>query len=151
MTQATTKSANANASAGVSYISPDHLPKNPAFSWVVSVTEPAKTVYVGGLDAVDATGAIIGAGDIAKQTEQVAKNLLGALEAAGARPEHVVKWNIYLVQGQPIQPGLAAFMSVWGQPANPPVITVVYVAGLGRPEFLVEMDAVAVVPQAKQN
>ena len=131
----------------IKYINPDSLPKNPAFSNVVTVTGPVKTVYIGGQDAVDSSGAIVGKGDLKAQTEQILKNIQAALAAAGAQPEHVVKWNIYVVQGQSVQQGYAAFQSVWGATPNPPVITVVFVAGLGHPDFLAEIDAIAVVPE----
>ena len=131
----------------VQYINPDGLPKNPAFTNVVTVTGPVKTIYIGGQDAVDSSGAIVGKGDLKAQTEQILKNIKAALAASGAQPEHVVKWNIYVLQGQSVQEGYAAFQSVWGNPPNPPVITVVFVAALGHPDFLAEIDAIAVVPQ----
>jgi enamine deaminase RidA (YjgF/YER057c/UK114 family) len=130
----------------VEYLSPEGLPQNPAFSNVVVVSGPVRTVYIGGQDAVDATGQIVGVGDIAAQTSQVLANILTALEAAGAGPEHVVKWNVLVVQGQSLQEGFGAFQRVWGQRANPPVITFAFVSALANPEFLVEMDAIAVVP-----
>jgi enamine deaminase RidA (YjgF/YER057c/UK114 family) len=135
-------------SGAVQYINPDTLVKNPAFTNVVVVTGAVKTVYIGGIDAVDATGAIIGKGDIAAQVEQMYKNLQVALAAAGASLEHVIKWNIYVLQGQPIQPGFAVFQRIWGNRPNPPAITVLFVAGLANPEFLAEIDAVAVVPMS---
>ena len=131
----------------VKYINPDSLPKNPACTNVVTVTGPVKTIYIGGQDAVDASGAIVGKGDLKAQTEQILKNIQAALAASGAQPEHVVKWNIYVLQGQSVQEGFAAFQSVWGNPPNPPVITVVFVAGLGHPDCLAEIDAIAVVPE----
>ncbi len=131
----------------VKYINPDGLPKNPAFTNVVTVTGPAKTIYIGGQDAVDASGAIVGKGDLKAQTEQILKNIQAALAAAGAQPEHVVKWNICVVQGQSIQEGFTAFQGVWGNRPNPPAISVMFVAGLAHPDFLAEMDAIAVVPE----
>ena len=131
----------------VSYIDPEALHKNPAFTNVVVVEGPTRTVHVGGQNAVDGSGNIVGKGDIAAQTEQVLANLRAALAAGGAEPEHVVKWNIYVVQGQSVQEGYAAFQSVWGNVPNPPVITVVFVASLGHPDFLAEIEAVAVVPE----
>ncbi|MGH2538144.1 MAG: RidA family protein [Candidatus Promineifilaceae bacterium] len=133
-------------SGNVQHLNPEGLNQNPAFSNVVVVSGAAKTIYVGGQDAVDATGALVGQGDIGAQAEQVYKNLKTALAAAGAGLEHVVKWNIYLVQGQPLEPGFEAFLRAWGGRPNPPAITMAYVAGLARPDFLVEMDAIAVVP-----
>jgi enamine deaminase RidA (YjgF/YER057c/UK114 family) len=130
----------------VRYLNPDELPKNPAFTNVVVVSGNVRTIYVGGQDAVDAAGNIVGKNDLAAQVEQILTNLEAALAAAGAGLEHVVKWNIYLVQGQSLLPGLAVFQRRWGNRPNPPAITGVFVAALARPEFLAEIDAVAVVP-----
>ena len=136
-----------NRQGQVQYINPRSLHQNPAYTNVVMVTGPVKTIYVGGQNAIDTSGAIVGKGDLKTQTEQILKNIQAALAAAGAQPEHVVKWNIYVVQGQSVQEGYAAFQSVWGNLPNPPVITVVFVAGLGHPDFLAEIDAIAVVPE----
>jgi enamine deaminase RidA (YjgF/YER057c/UK114 family) len=111
------------------------------------VSGNVKTVYVGGQDAVDAEGNVVGKGDLGAQTEQVLKNVKTALAAAGAGPEHVIKWNIYVAPGQSVQEGYAAFQRVWGNPPKPPLITVVFVAGFANPDFLVEIDAIAVVPE----
>ncbi|HET9223131.1 MAG TPA: RidA family protein [Roseiflexaceae bacterium] len=135
------------ANAGsVEHLKPEGLANNPAFTNVIAVTGPVKTIYIGGQDAVDASGRIVGKGDMRAQAEQVFANIQTALAAAGAGLEHVVKWNIYIVQGQPIQPGFEVFQRVWGRRPNPPVISGMFVAGLANPDFLVEIDAVAVVP-----
>jgi enamine deaminase RidA (YjgF/YER057c/UK114 family) len=131
----------------VRYINPDTLNKNPAFTNVVTVTGPVKTIYVGGQDAVDASGAIIGKGDLGAQTEQILKNIEAALAAGGARLEHVIKWNLYVVQGQSLRVGFEAFQRVWGNRSNPPTISFMFVAELAHPDFLAEMDAIAVVPE----
>jgi enamine deaminase RidA (YjgF/YER057c/UK114 family) len=131
----------------VQHLDPDGLHKNPAYSQAVVVTGPVKTVYVGGQNAVDASGKIVGKGDIKAQSEQVLKNVGTALAAGGAKLEHVVKWNVYIVQGQSPVPGFEAFRRAWGERPNPPTITVLFIAGLANPEFLVEIDAIAVVPQ----
>ncbi|MGH2352138.1 MAG: RidA family protein [Chloroflexota bacterium] len=131
----------------VEHLDPGGLHKNPAFTQVVSVSGTVKTVYVGGQDAVDASGTIVGKGDIRAQTEQIFKNLRAALAAAGAGLEHVIKWNVYVVQGQPLQPGFEVFRREWGDRPNPPAITAAFVSSLAHPDFLAEIDAVAVVPQ----
>ncbi len=131
----------------VQHINPDVLSKNPAFTNVISITGNVKTIYIGGQDAVDASGTIVGKGNIKQQTEQVFSNLQAALKAGGAELENVIKWNIYIVQGQPIQPAFEVFQNVWGRRPNPPAITVIFVFGLANPDFLVEMDAIAVVPE----
>jgi enamine deaminase RidA (YjgF/YER057c/UK114 family) len=134
------------ATGSVRYVDPEGLNKNPAFTNLVVVEGPVRTVYVGGQDSVDASGNIVGKGDVAAQTEQVLANLRAALAAGGARPEHVVKWNLLVVEGEPLEAGFSAFRRAWGDPPNPPAITMAYVAGLANPDFLVEMDAIAVVP-----
>jgi enamine deaminase RidA (YjgF/YER057c/UK114 family) len=136
-----------NAAGGfVLYLNPDNLPRNRAYTQVVSVSGAVKTIYVGGQDAVDEQGNIVGKGDIGTQTQQALVNLQKALAAAGAELEHIVKWNVYIVQGQSLQQGFAAFQQVWGNRPNPPAITGLFVAGLAHPDFLVEIDAIAVVP-----
>jgi enamine deaminase RidA (YjgF/YER057c/UK114 family) len=130
----------------VIYVDPEGLHKNPAFTNVVVVEGPVRTVHVGGQNAVDASGGIVGKGDVAVQTEQVLRNLRAALEAGGAGPEHVVKWNLYLVTGVDLREAFSAFQRAWDHPPSPPAITSAFVAGLANPDFLVEMDAVAVVP-----
>jgi enamine deaminase RidA (YjgF/YER057c/UK114 family) len=131
----------------VQHLNPEGLSRNPAFTQVITVSGLVKTVYVGGQNGVDASGAIVGEGDIAAQTAQVFRNLQTALAAAGASIEHVIQWKIYIVQGQPLEPGLAEFQKVWGHRPNPPTITGIYVAALANPAYLVELEAVAVVPE----
>jgi enamine deaminase RidA (YjgF/YER057c/UK114 family) len=127
-------------------LDPEGLHRNPAFSNVVVVSGNVRTVYIGGQNAVDNDGTIIGVGDVAAQTEQVLRNLRTALEAAGAGPEHIVKWTVLMVEGHDFASGFAAFQKVWGDLSDPPVITSAVVKGLAHPDFLVEMDAIAVVP-----
>jgi enamine deaminase RidA (YjgF/YER057c/UK114 family) len=131
----------------VQFTNPDTLNKNPAFTNVVIVTGTVKTIYIGGQDAVDASGTIVGKGDIKLQTEQVLKNIQAALASAGAGLEHVIKWSLYVVAGQALQPGLEVFRQVWGNRPNPPAITSCFVSSLANPDFLIEMDAIAVVPE----
>ena len=135
-------------SGSVQHLNPETLHHNPAFSQAVAVSGAVKTVYVGGQNAVDTSGKIVGQGDIAAQTEQVMQNIQAALAAGGASLEHVIKWNLYLVQGQPLQPGFEVFQRIWNRRPNPPAITMAYVAGLANPDFLIEMDAIAIVPLA---
>jgi enamine deaminase RidA (YjgF/YER057c/UK114 family) len=126
----------------IEHLNPDTLHKNPAFTQVVTVEGPAKLVIVGGQNAVDTDGNVVG-DDLATQTEQALRNLLAALEAAGASQQDVVKLGIYIVQGQDIGEGFAAAQRVWGMHAT--AITGVFVAGLANPRFLVEIEALAAV------
>jgi enamine deaminase RidA (YjgF/YER057c/UK114 family) len=139
--------SSAEGAGSVRYINPDSLIKNPAFTNVVVVEGNVQTVYIGGQDAINASGEIVGKGDIVAQTEQTLANLRVALAAGGAEPEHIIKLNIYVVEGQPLQAGFDAFQNAWPEVPNAPAITVVFVSALAHPDFLVEIDAVAVVPQ----
>jgi len=129
----------------IQHLNPEGLPRNRAFTQAIAVDGPHRVIYVGGQNAVDSAGTILGKGDLGTQAQQTFRNLKLVLEAAGARLEHVVKWTIYLVQGHPLAPAFEVFQREWGARPNPPTISVVYVAGLANPDFLVEIDAVAVV------
>ena len=137
---------NTVSNGTVQYINPEGLLKNPAFTQLAVVSGPVKTVYIGMQNAVDASRNIIGKDDIAAQTEQVLKNIQICLDAAGAKPEHIIQWNIYIAQGQPIQVAAAVGQRWWGNRPNPPLNTVVFVAGFSPPDFLVGIDVIAVVP-----
>ena len=138
---------NASLAGFVQYIDPHDLPQDPAYTNVIVVSGSVKTIYIGAQGAFDAsTGTIVGKGDIGAQSLQVMKNIQAALAAAGAGLEHIIKWNIYLAQGQPLQPGFEAFQRAWGNRPNPPINTVMYVSELVPSDFLVCIDAIAVVP-----
>ncbi len=129
------------------HINPDGLFKSPAFSQVVTTRGNGKTIYIGGQNAVNQNHEIVGKNDIALQTEQVMKNLGIALEACGATFESLVKLNIHVVQGQDAMKGFEVSQKYVGQSATQPVVTVLFVAGLVHPDFLVEIDAIAFVPE----
>lgn len=131
----------------VIHLNPEGLSKNPAFSQLVITQGPGKTIYIGGQDAVNAQAEIIGKGNLSEQTEQVMKNLQTALAAAGASFENLVKMNIYIVQGQDIRAGFQASQKYLGHLKNPPAITGMFVSALARPDLLVEVDAVAFLPE----
>lgn len=131
----------------IQYINPEGLSKNPAFSQVVTTQGKGKTIYIGGQDAVNAQREIVGRGDIAQQTEQVMKNLQTALSACGATFENLVKITIYIVQGQDLYRGFQASQKYLGNLKNPPAISGLFVAALANPDFLVEIDAIAFIPE----
>src|ERR687898_1877153 len=114
---------SAGGAGSVRYINPDSLNKNPAFTNVVVVEGNVKTVYIGGQDALNASGEIVGKGDIVAQTEQILANVRAALEAGGARAEHIIKWNIYVVEGRSLQAGFTPLYKVWPPTPKPPATT----------------------------
>jgi enamine deaminase RidA (YjgF/YER057c/UK114 family) len=128
----------------ITYLNPDTLHTNPAFTQVAIVEAPTKMIYVGGQNAVNTEGEIVGS-DIESQTTQTMKNLIAALDAAGATLGNVFKMTIYIVQGQSLQEGFEAFSQSSDKSSNPPTISVIFVTGLAHPEFLIEIDAVAAI------
>lgn len=130
----------------VNYINPSGLQKPRGYTQVVAVAGPNRTIYVGGQDAVNEKGETVGKGSLQAQTEQVLSNIEAALTAADAKLENLVKLTIYLVAGQNPAEGFMAFQQRWQNKPNPPVITLLFVSGLGNPEWLVEIDAIAVTP-----
>lgn len=81
--------------------------------------------------------------DLATQTAQALQNVASALEAAGATKSDVVRLAIHVVSGHPLQEAFAASQRVWGQ--HPCAMTVLVVAGLANPAFLIEIEAMAAV------
>ena len=130
----------------IDYLNPDGLHKNPAYSQLVVTQGSVRTVYIGGQNGVDADGTVVSTDDIGAQARQIFQNLEIALSAAGATIEHIVKWNVYVVQRADPEPAFEAFTHVWGNRPNAPLITMLFVAGLAHPDYLMEIDATAVVP-----
>ena len=132
----------------IEHLNPESLHKNPAFSQVVVTHGNVCTIYIGGQNAITPSGEIVGKDDIGQQAEQIFANLEIALASAGAQLEHVIKWTVYVLQGQPPQPAFEVFQRTWGNRPNPPLITLLFVAGLAHPDFLMEIEAIAVMPDA---
>jgi enamine deaminase RidA (YjgF/YER057c/UK114 family) len=129
----------------VRYLSPDTMNRNPAYSQAVVIPAGRSIVIVGGQNAVDREGKIVGR-DIAAQTTQALDNLEKALAAAGCRPRDIVKVTIHLLAGQDIRAGFAAWAAKAKDIPHPPAVTGVFVSALAHPDFLVEIEAIAVVP-----
>ena len=126
----------------ITHLNPDSLFSNPAFSQGVLVRGASTTLQVGGQNGTDASGAIV-EGGLGAQTEQALRNVLAVLAEAGADQTNVVRMAVYVAAGQSVDEGFAASMRVWGQ--HPTAITVLFVAALGRPDALVEIEATAML------
>ena len=129
----------------IEHLRPQGLQNNPAYSHVV-VASGARTIYISGQVAMDESGALVGAGDLAKQTTQVMRNLGIALEAAGAAFADVVKITTYVVGYTPeMRPIIGAARSPFFPAGKPPASTLVGVDALAAPGWLIEIEAIAVV------
>lgn len=132
------------AFAQVKRTNPPALSAPTGYTHVVEVTGPNKTIYISGQIAFDKDGKLVGAGDMQAQAEQVFKNLEAALTAAGAKFSDVVKMNSYITDMSRIQ----AVRDVRARyfKDSLPASTFVQVAGLVRPDLLLEIEVVAVLP-----
>jgi len=133
----------------VQHLNPAGLHNMPeSYTNVVVASGLVKTIYLSGLGAIDESGNIVGAGDIKAQAEFTLNAIGLALAGAGAGPEHIIKMTYYLAQGQTMAAILDTLARFWGGRPNPPAGTVMYVTGFEPPEFLIVIDALAVVPLA---
>ena len=129
----------------VEHINPQGMHHNPAFTQAILIPAGARTLLIGGQNAVDADGQIVGKGDLGAQTAMALSNLQLCLQAAGATLEQLVQVKIYLAGDVDIRPGFGAWMAVWGNRSNPPTVTGIRVHGLANPDYLVEIEAMAVI------
>jgi len=105
-----------------------------------------RTIYTAGQVAIDEHGALVGSGDLAAQTAQAMRNVGRALAAAGATYADIVKLTTYVVNYQPEQRAvIGQARAPFFAGATPPASTLVGVAALALPGWLVEIEAVAVV------
>ena len=124
-------------------INPEDLPTPPTYTHVVIATG-TKLVFVAGQEPEDEHGNLVGPGDLAVQARQVFSNVGRALAAAGARPEQVTKITIFVVGYRREQlPAIeAGRQALFGD--HKPADTLVGVETLSRPDYLIEVEAVAV-------
>jgi enamine deaminase RidA (YjgF/YER057c/UK114 family) len=121
----------------------------PTFGWthLVSVTG-GKTIYISGQVSVNERGEVVGKGDLQAQVDQAFRNVKLALVAAGATFRDVVKTNLYVVGLRPEHvPIIREVRSRYVAADHPPVSTLVGVSALVGPDWLIEIEAVAVVPE----
>jgi len=132
--------------SAVRFVKSDALPPSPGYSQAVEVPKGARLIYVAGQVAMDRSGKLVGEGDFKLQATQTFENLKAALQASGATFDNVVKLNSYFLD----MTQLPAFRDVRDKYINtstPPASTAVKVAGLFREGILLEVEAVAVVPE----
>lgn len=127
------------------FLNPDTLTKPPAYSQVVEVTTPGRMVFISGQVGVGRDGKLV-PGDFRAQAVQAFENLRAALEAVGARFEDVVKMNSYIIEIEH-QAILREVRQLYINKASPPASTSVRVVGFAREGVLLEVEAIAVLPE----
>ena len=107
------------------------------------------TVYVRGQIGQDlGTSKSVGIGDVEAQTDQAMANIKLLLEEAGARMEHLVKLTVYIVDPR-YREQVYRTIGRWTRGVHP-ISTGLVVSALARPEWLVEVDAIAVIPEGER-
>jgi 2-iminobutanoate/2-iminopropanoate deaminase len=117
---------------------PDGLPESALYSHVVRA---ADMVFIAGQVARDSLGNVVGAGDFQAQAVQVFENLQRALTAVGLDLSRLVKISIYVTDARyrdPLREINRRYL-----PVDKPVSTLLVVAALAQPEYLIEIDAIA--------
>lgn len=130
----------------IEHINPDGMYKSPVFSQGIILPATARLLLIGGQNGVNDKGEVVDKTDIAKQTAQALSNMQKVLAAAGASVTDLVKVTIILHQDGDLQAGFGEWMKVWGHNTNPPTVTSLRVSGFANPDFLIEIEALAVVP-----
>jgi enamine deaminase RidA (YjgF/YER057c/UK114 family) len=137
--------AQAQAPSNLRFSNPPGMSKPPSYSHVVEVNGPHRTIYLAGQTGVDANGKV--AEGIRAQTVQVMENIKTALASVGGGFEHIVKLTSYLTN---LEANGAEFREVRGSyfPNKDalPASTLLQISRLANPAYLVEVEAIAILP-----
>jgi 2-iminobutanoate/2-iminopropanoate deaminase len=129
----------------VQFLNPAGLSKPMGYTQVV-VAPTGRMVYVSGQVPLNASGMVVGKGDLRAQVTQVMENLKTALAAAGATMNDVVKANYYVVNLRPDQvPVIREVRSKYFSAEHPPAGTLVGVTALVQEGYMIEIEAEAAV------
>ncbi|HMF67942.1 MAG TPA: RidA family protein [Phyllobacterium sp.] len=125
-------------------INPDGISTPQTYSHVIVATG-SRVVFVAGQVAEDSQGNLVGPGDMTAQARQVFANIGRALAAAGAEPQQVTKLTIFVANYRREHLAMieAGRLALFGD--HKPTDTLVGVAALTNPDYLLEVDAVAVI------
>ena len=118
---------------------PDNKP-----SGFAPATRAGNMVFVSGHVSVDADGALVGKGDAYAQSVQVFSNIDAALQAAGATRADITKITAFLINSEDYA-GYARARLEYFQGDPGPASSTVFVKGLVSPDYLIEIEAIAVV------
>ena len=114
------------------------------FSQANAIEARGRIVFISGMTSKAADGSIVGVGDIKAQTRQMCENVKAAVEAAGGTMADICRVDVYVKD----MAGFDIIHRVRREyfPDPPPASTMVAVSGFTHPDFLIEMAAIAVVP-----
>ena len=101
------------------------------------------TIYLAGQVSIAPDGSLVGVGNPSAQAEQIYQNLENALAAAGATLSDVVKTTTYIIKPEYVEAVRESRLRYFNE--NPPTSTLLVISQLARPEFLMEVEAIAYV------
>ena len=114
------------------------------FSQANAIEARGRFVFISGMTSKRADGTIAGMGDIEAQTRQMCENVKAAVEAAGGTMADICRVDVYVKD----MSGFDIIHRVRREffPGPPPASTMVAVSGFTHPDYLIEMAAIAVIP-----
>jgi 2-iminobutanoate/2-iminopropanoate deaminase len=130
--------------SAVDFISPTSMHNLIGYSHLARVNR-GTPVFIAGQAALDVSGNLVGAGDFRAQAQQVFENLKTAVEFVGGKFSNIIKLNVYVLDRARL-PEYREVRDKFIDLKNPPASTAVQVAALFRSEFLIEVEAVAILP-----
>jgi 2-iminobutanoate/2-iminopropanoate deaminase len=116
------------------------------FSQATMIEARGKLVFISGMTARRADGSIAGIGDIEAQTKQVCENLKAAVEAAGGKMDDIVRVDVYVRNMEHFDQIHKVRREYFKAPA--PASTMVEICKMTSPDYLIEINAIAVIPDA---
>jgi enamine deaminase RidA (YjgF/YER057c/UK114 family) len=128
---------------GLRHLNPSTLSTPAGYTHVVVPSPGGRLVFIAGQVSADKSGAVVGKGDFRAQAKQVFDNLKLAVEAAGGGITDIAKINIYVTHMSQINTIREVRQQYFKD--NPPASTLVQVVNLARPEYMLEIEAIAVV------
>lgn len=139
-------SAQEKANNLVRFSNPATMSQPTAYSHIAEVQSGGRLVFLSGQVSQDTKGNVVGKGDIRAQTRQVFANLKAALEAVGADWSNIVKMNTYLTDAANITPYREVREEILANVKPRPASTAAVVSKLFGDDWLLEIEAVAVIP-----
>lgn len=124
-------------------LTPTTMPKSVGYSQL-AIVNGGNIVFISGQVALDKNGNFVGKDDFRAQVTQVFENLKAALAAAGSDLSDVIKLNSYFLDLSHVAE-CREVRDKYINVKNPPASTAVQVSKLFRPEFLIEVEAIAVI------
>jgi 2-iminobutanoate/2-iminopropanoate deaminase len=113
------------------------------FSQAIAAEAKGRIVFISGMTARRADGSIAGVGDIEAQTRQVCENLKNAVESAGGTMDHICRVDVYVRNIEHFQTIHKVRREYFKPPA--PASTLVEVTKMVHPDYLIEINAIAVI------